>query len=576
MSLIIHRAAPKNRYRNVLLLVILFSLILIPLCAAEEKNITTPAPEGKTITAAAAEEKDTTAPAAEEETITPPATDDNYSISPATLAVYAVQGDTEERTILFLKSSPETGIEHIQVVPLPLTRTDNREVILASAIHPGTPVLLDPPNGLTIPVTFTFNTSVPGEYAGNFLINSNSSATLMPVTVKLKERPWLPALVLAFFTVFSVLFYDYATRGLKTDKLKVKINSITSRLPAEFPGDSPTSRYTRYFYGKISQPLAEAVGNLGQGDYDRAESDYKIAEAVWTNWILSRPQWAVRLEDSVKIEKTAWEIDTRVKKAWPKECPLEKTLPFIERCLARLDAVWEQAPGIDPATATSTTPETTRTRLDALHTTQRLFEGCFAQVQEIPVHNPDEVPGCIQKLRKMLRDYTFDDTEEKIREFVNSFTTECIACAREVNRSDLRISPVLLEFTSRQTPKTVAPEPGPEKELSAWQKFCQRVGDLWHGICQWVGRQWDGTRQWIWRNSPLSPSQKIRLYEILHSVFLPALILFIMGFTQLYYNNLTFGANGAGDYFTLVLWGFATGTASEPLAQLIKDRTPPP
>lgn len=596
MPLIIRRAAPKTRYSNILVLVILFSLFLVPLCAAEEKNSTTPAagdtvvstpgagdtaaapPAGdKGDNAPAAEGKDTAALADGEEPASPPAAEEKFSISPATLTVYAVQGDTTERSILFLKTSSETKIDHIQVVPLALTRADNREVIPASSIHPGTPVLLDPPNGLTIPVTFAFNTSAPGEYAGHFVINSNASATLMPVQVKLKDRPWLPALILAFFTAFSVLFYDYAIRGVKTDRLRVKINSITSRLSHEFPKDSPTEKYTKFFFGKISRPLAEAVRKLEERDYDTAESFYKTAEAVWNHWILSRDHWQIRLDETVTMENAVKELDTRVKKKWPEECPAEKFLPFVDHTIRKLDSIWEQASGTDPATASSTTPEATRAQLEILNTHRTLFEHCYTMIQEIPVH-PDNVHVCIRDLRKELRDYTFDDTDENIGKFLSSFNSHCIACAKDAGdpKSELRISPVIMEFISRQTHKPDVPGPGPGEKLSAWQRFCRGIGDRWHGICQWVGRRWKGTWQWIWRNIPLSPSQKIRLFELLHSVFLPALILFIMGFTQLYANNLTFGANGAGDYFSLVLWGFATGATSEPLAQLIKDRTPAP
>jgi hypothetical protein len=513
MSLIHRRAARGDMYHKALVLVILFSLFFIPICAAAE----------------------------------------NFTITPTVLTISAVQGDTETRTFLILKNSPETTTNDIRIVPLDLNRADYQKVIPASSIEPGTPVSMTPPNGITIPVRFHFNTSESGEYTGNLLVNSNASTALLPVLVKLKADWPLPVLVLAFFTFFSVVFYDYATKGQKLDRLKVKIYSINGRLPNEFPAES--LRYTAHFRDKIRTPLDEAIIKLAQNDYEGAEKDYTTAEAVWTHWISFCDQWKARLKESGEIDKKTGELIREIRADLKDEYPPEG-LTLKNALDTDLLAAWEDASGTD------TKPETTRAALAELDTRRVYFRKFYDPVQGTIIHLPKaDDASCFRKLRNRMLSLNFAKNDPDTMAFANTFDAEFEKCRKLLPKHTIDslplISPELYDIISRIThPAVEKMARVHEKEPSIWQK-------IWQTIVQGIGKI-----------LPLTPSQRLWLYEILHSVFLPALILFFLGYQQLYGSNPTFGVNGIGDYFTLIIWGFATGTASEPIAQMIKDRTP--
>ncbi|MDD1702729.1 MAG: hypothetical protein LUQ31_07100 [Methanoregula sp.] len=72
------------------------------------------------------------------------------------------------------------------------------------------------------------------------------------------------------------------------------------------------------------------------------------------------------------------------------------------------------------------------------------------------------------------------------------------------------------------------------------------------------------SRFWLWA------------YIVISGTFLPAVLLIVLGFTQIYSSNPVFGANGALDYVTLLFWAFVTGPTSEKFSQIVQKYQIPP
>lgn len=66
---------------------------------------------------------------------------------------------------------------------------------------------------------------------------------------------------------------------------------------------------------------------------------------------------------------------------------------------------------------------------------------------------------------------------------------------------------------------------------------------------------------------------KIYAYYCIGFIIVVA-ILFIVGYLQLYQNNLVFGVNGTWDYFILAAWGLGTTTASKVILEMVHSFIP--
>lgn len=508
----------RNAAAGFLLLAMLFSFLMVPLCSAEA----------------------------------------NFTTSPSALTIAAVRGDTETRTILILKNSPEATLDDIRIVPLDLERADNRKVIPASAISAGPESAMQPPNGITIPVRFGFNTSESGEYAGNLLINAGDSTTLVPVTVKLKDPILKPAVVLVLVTFLSVLFYRYATGGLKADKLQIKIQNVRSRISSECAEDSPSGRFTSHFQEKVLAPLNEATVRLRQGDYDSAETEYKAAETALAHWTSFGDQWKDRLRESVRTEKRLQEIITGVKNEVKDGFP-PNGLPLMTSINRDLQVLWEDAAGSEAK------PDTTRTSLDELNRRMDLFNEMYAEVKTIIRHLPDpgNITDCVVNLRKNILSLNYAESDSKTKEYLKQYPAEKQQCLQKLGEAT-GIRPETIKALQPVSPAVTAFNAGAPSRPAAGVR----------GIAQPVPPEekpsvWEQVKQTL----TLPPSISIFIYDLLHSVILPAGILIFLGFSQLYDANATFGVNGIGDYFTLVVWGFGAGTASDSLVALINAKT---
>jgi hypothetical protein len=482
------------------------------------------------------------------------AADTGFSLSPGSMTINTETGQSLTRTFLILGDTPGTNITGIQVVSLDLIRTDNQKAIPASAITPQPPASVIPPEGfLKVPVSFDFASQPCGEFAGNLLVSSNTSRTMMPVLVKLKEPVLIPALVLLISTFASVIIYDYATKGLKADKLKIKMEDIERRLPSEFAQDSPDHHFTTHFKEKILIPFSSARMKIHQGEYDAAATDFSTGETAWNHWNGAGDQWKERLEESKKIESDLEELSSKVKPDLPDQDRPED-LALFETIQIDLETIWEDA------AKTDTKPETTRTAIGDLATRITLFNHTYDDIKKAIDGLQDQETGleCLKNLRKEILNLNFVKNDKETTDFLAGYMAKKNECLKKIENDVIhsdtlillqRISPFIDEFNAMSEAERSAPltKPLPIKE----------------------DKPEEHSRLPTWLTGAI-----VFCYEKFHSIFIPAIILFIIGLSQLYSANMTFGANFWSDYSTLILWGFGTGPASDSIVTLVKEKGP--
>lgn len=477
----------------------------------------------------------------------------DLTTSPTGLTISSVTGTSETRTFLILNSNTAANITNLQIVSLDLVRTDNERIIPASAITPASPATIVPPGGFVKePVQFDFRSTASGEYTGSLLISANDSRTLMPVLVKLKDPFPLPLFVLIVFTFFSVVIYDYATRGLKSDQLKIKINSIESRLYSEFK-QSAYEPFTGHFYEKIANPLISAKEKLRQANYEGAEAEYTKAETVWTRWISFRDQWRDRLQESEALKKRLDALIQEIRDTLQDDAP-QQDLPIRVMMDRDLQKIWEDAANPE------TKPEATRTSIAELTGRVDLFDQTYRDISEAvsQLQTPlAPLPECIRRLRHdlLLLNYRANDPDTVA--FLKEYPAKKQECLKNLVPVQMendalillqRISPGIYEYNLMNAGSEPAAIPGDQAAPAVAPDAAQRK---WHIRV---------TKFSLW------------IYDKLHSIFIPAAILVFLGYSQLYLSNATFGVNGIGDYATLILWGFGTGPASDTIVQLVKSK----
>ncbi|MFA7305020.1 MAG: hypothetical protein WC015_11010, partial [Methanoregula sp.] len=169
---------------------------------------------------------------------------------------------------------------------------------------------------------------------------------------------------------------------------------------------------------------------------------------------------------------------------------------------------------------------------------------------------------CFEKLRRDLLLLNFRQNDQNTKNFVASYEEkmkECLPKETQEQRSSdntlillQRLSPTISAFNEMSADAfnlKLTPDAAAKKdELTADKRESLRV--------------------------KVSKSQiTLYLFDKFHSIIIPTVILSVIGFSQIYQSNATFGVNWIGDYSTLILWGFGTGPASDTIVKLVKDNT---
>lgn len=465
------------------------------------------------------------------------ASNGDISINPTGLTILSDSGVIETRSFLIMNNNPDAEITDLQITTLDLVRLDNVYVIPESSIKPDIPSKTITARGFEkIAVTFDFNNIHCGEYSGNLLISSNSTQMMLPVLVKLKFWWLIPFLVLITSTFASVWLYDYATSGQKSDKLRIKITSIENKILVEFKNEPLTD----HFKAKIANPLSSAKEKMQQGSYEEAESDYSNAETVWNHWYLDRDQWTDRLSESKQIIEKLKEIQKK---------HLNQEIIFIAIIERDLEDIWEVA-----AEETSK-PEDIRSkirdlknRVDQFSAIDTDLDNIFDQIGLQGLEKP-----CIANIKQDLFAGTFTsgDVSQNVIENYKKRKEDCLK-----DRDDIKQSNFLIFVGKKDgTIKTY----GGRKLQGQPDEI---LGEVEHPSPSLPGEIDNRISKW-----------KLSSYRKIHVIFLPAILLALIGFSQLYIANATFGANLAYDFSSLILWAFGTGPASDALVQLVQTKT---
>ncbi|HEY4417053.1 MAG TPA: hypothetical protein VGO57_15290 [Verrucomicrobiae bacterium] len=214
---------------------------------------------------------------------------------PVRLLVAAGQGESQDRKIVLWAGGGDmtvnwttgefTTIDGTHVLPKSCL-TIGSNALQSLAISSGVPVVL--------PVRVSLQDVPCGEYNGNLILYSSNSTsistTILPLVLRVKAGPVLPALVLLASIIVSLFLAFYRQTGKRHDQVVLRASTLEQMLR-----NDPDLMDNLVFAGNIRDQL-KAIrlyldAGADAGPLARAETAINTATQAMDNWIQYKAEW---------------------------------------------------------------------------------------------------------------------------------------------------------------------------------------------------------------------------------------------------------------------------------------------
>ncbi|MBD2033836.1 hypothetical protein H6F76_02015 [Leptolyngbya sp. FACHB-321] len=156
-----------------------------------------------------------------------------FITTPSSLNVAGTREAVESRTLLLQAPQPINGVA---IAPSDLSRTDGVGVLPASLIEvklpQGNKILGNQP--LPVSIRFPLNRlNRSGEFSGALLLTYNGGQQIIPVTLRVKDAPWLPLFLLLIGIGLGTGLSLYRTEGKIYDESVVQVGRLRTQMRAD-------------------------------------------------------------------------------------------------------------------------------------------------------------------------------------------------------------------------------------------------------------------------------------------------------------------------------------------------------
>jgi len=425
--------------------------------------------------------------------------------------VVGMRGSTETRTVLLETATPITQPELMQ---LDLYRADGAAVFPASAISLGTPS--GKPNALIVPLKFDLGkASSSGEFSGNLrLSDRNESQSIpIPVTVRVKD-PWLlPLLMLLAGTGLGMGVSAYRAKGKPRDEILVRAGQLRSQMQ-----DDRELEQAEAFRSRLESSLVDIRMALQSERWEEGQAAIAQAELTWSKWLKGRADWLVQLQYAKALKERLQDQDTRS--------------PHIQLLNRGLENALRELPDLEG-------PHQLRDRLDVLG--QQInsffkFQGKIKQLNEL-------VTQLLPEQAVLWR--------PKVKSWEQQIESLQPADAAESSRLQTEVDGAISELTQ------LIVEQSPSAAISKGIPTVPYIAPA------------PSTHALTWEERGVKAGKQLRLFTWT-SYAIALIFLAGSGFSQLYVDNPTFGANPWKDYFALLAWGFGAEASREAITKVVQ------
>jgi hypothetical protein len=416
------------------------------------------------------------------------------------------------RQIFVQTNSP---IQDLQVLALDLNSRDGITIFPASGIISNKSNWQTiRSNQIIVPVEFNLSQAPSsGEYLGNLRLTYTGGELTLPITLQIKDW-WLPPLLVLFLgTGLGILVSVYRAQGRPRDEVLVRIGQLQTQMQEDIEFVKITA-FKQYIEGC----LIEVKMDLQIEKWEQAIAILEQTENIWKRWVKGRSDWLQQFDYCQQIRQQLEDKNPN---------DLE-----VKAILRNLEATINDAPELE-------TPEQFRERLEKIYQqmNQLVLENqkqdLKALIAEIPLDKRSSILPQFQQL------------EGKIAAEPPANFTQFKALTAELN--DLKEQVEQLHDQS-------SPRSGISKNL------------LGSGGISSPPQ----TRSTI--STPETTKAGVRLKLFTGTSYAIAVIFLAgAGFSQLYIDNPTFGANPWKDYFALMAWGFGAEATRDAITKVVQS-----
>jgi hypothetical protein len=459
---------------------------------------------------------------------------------PERLTVAGTRGIDEVRTLVL---KPAETTQNWKLTPIDLPRQDGLAVFPASFIH------ADPSSGaqipgndlVSIPIRFSLSdASASGQFSGNLLMRYNGGDIAIPLTLTIKDPPWIPLILIVAGVFAGLALSTYQAEGLDRDEVIVQIERLRVQMQADDDFRSAFSPNNNPFQNRINGLLTRVDTALADKKWEESRSLANATRALWDKWRSDKSEWLRLLK--YKHE----ELDSRL------DQELSTGIPYGKAVQHNLENAVIQLPEYDNPQRFGEKLQDIGQQIDQYLQCQQqidrlsLLRNQMSKMQQAVESKKSFWNGKVVALREQL-DYLLPTDKESF-----------VAWKQEV---DINLKQIIQEMEELE--KMEASEEMEKRlfistrDANITNSQKERVLDLpFISTRKLEERPEQAEKRIRWNRQALKWIAIISLTGI--------------GFNQLYVSNTTFGANWFGDYFTLLAWGFGAEVSRESVTKVLQ------
>lgn len=448
---------------------------------------------------------------------TPLFAQESIEISPMQLTISGMRGQRVSRTLLVRPAEDITGL---RAVTLDLQGAEGEEVFPAAAIRADVPDEdIAAQLALTVPLTFDLASAPCGTFTGELLFSYDGGSFSVPVTVHIKDQPYLPFVILLAGVALGVGVSQYRAQGRPRDEILVRLGQLRTQLKGDVK--LREEKYGKPFYDRIEAELVDVEVELERREWKRARQALAEAEELSLRWRRGRSDWLVQLEAYETLLEKIDELD---------EC---RYLREVRQ--AALDA-YRNIPDLDQ-------PATFRSKLEPLQGYINRFITLKSRIEDLSREAPTQAHELKQKL------FQFDplSNQDGLDTLANEID-QALVEAREMSSA------------THETTRS-ADELTPKGPLSFSETMRETGSSLLSGL--------PTARSQSYTELGEGAEKRLRWFSWL-TYGVAVLFLALSGFVELYATRADFGARGVGDYFMLLAWGFGAEATRAAVAEMVQ------
>jgi hypothetical protein len=441
------------------------------------------------------------------------------SFTPAQVVVSGTRGDAAHRTVALQTSAP---LRDLQFLALDLPHADGEAVLPAGAIQAALPATeLTANSFLTIPLTINLADVRSGQYQGEAQLWHQEGVMTLPVTVKVKDGWFGPLLTLVAGVLLAVGVSYYRAKGKPRDELLVRVGVLQTGIRQDATLD-------KQFQARIEAALVDVEVALRAEKWEQAQTALGQAEGYWQKWRKGRADWLTQLAYATTLQEGIRGL----------RAPQSRYLQKVER---EITAVARRAPDLEKPEKLQAELEELAEQINQYARLKAIVDGIGQMSNQLPA---DERPPWQQKAI---------DWQQQLDELAPEDETTWTTLHTAVRAGQRELAEAIAAAQNREGALESMPDAGVKGILALAALLPLPAAAISLDDDQAIAHA-------DWR---------LRLFSWI-SYGLVILLLAGAGFSELYLGKATFGANGWGDYLSLLAWGFGAEASRTAVVEMVK------